>query len=458
VSPAFTRSTDDPPTRRTRAGRRRAALVAPLVAVLVAGAVVSGIGVPGFRSTTTVTARADSGDEFRQAEALRQQATARAGQLTDAQAKLSALSDAANAALSADALARDQLAQAKTALVAAQAEQDAAQQRLKTYAMQAYMEGPGSELANAMTVISSKPSEIGFNTAVLDRISDVRNTALVTAQEARTKVAAAEQAAETSQTVAETTKKQADAAFAAQQTQVTQIAADKDRLFQQADATQQQAIVLKQQEDEAARQAELAREAAARAAVEAAMRAQAEADALANNALAASAGTAKSSGSSDTSSSLGSGGSLVGASGGTPSCDASVDFSKYANGQLPFAALCPLYGYSYHVLRPDAAAAFNKLSHAYEAEFGHPIVVTDSYRSYGAQVICRQTKGELCAVPGTSNHGYARAVDLGDGVNSFTSDTFAWMKQNAPKYGWFHPSWAEASGAKPEPWHWEYNG
>jgi D-alanyl-D-alanine carboxypeptidase-like protein len=137
---------------------------------------------------------------------------------------------------------------------------------------------------------------------------------------------------------------------------------------------------------------------------------------------------------------------------------AGADLSGYPNGQIPRAALCPLWGAEWHVLRADAAAAFNAMSKAYAAQFGRPILVTDSYRSYEMQVACRRAKGDLCATPGTSNHGWGTAVDLGDGVNSFNTVTHQWMRQNAPRFGWFHPSWAEPGGSKPEPWHWEFGG
>lgn len=134
------------------------------------------------------------------------------------------------------------------------------------------------------------------------------------------------------------------------------------------------------------------------------------------------------------------------------------DVSSYPNGAIPVQSLCPLWGADWHVLRADAAAGFNAMSKAYAQQFGRPIMVTDSYRTYEAQVACRAQKGNLCADPGTSNHGWGTAVDLGDGVQSFTSDTHAWLKANAPRFGWFHPSWAEPGGSKPEPWHWEFAG
>jgi hypothetical protein len=141
---------------------------------------------------------------------------------------------------------------------------------------------------------------------------------------------------------------------------------------------------------------------------------------------------------------------------GDGSCGAST--AGYANGRIPRSALCSLWGASWHVLRADAAGAFNRMSKAYAAHFGRPICVTDSYRSYEMQVDVHRRKPGITAIPGTSNHGWGTAVDLCDGVNSFSSDTHAWMRRNAPSYGWFHPGWAEPGGSRPEPWHWEYGG
>ena len=134
------------------------------------------------------------------------------------------------------------------------------------------------------------------------------------------------------------------------------------------------------------------------------------------------------------------------------------DVSRYANGAIPAAALCPLWGAPGHLQRADAAAAFNRLSEAYAGTFGEPLCVTDSYRSYEAQVQVRAAKPHLAAVPGTSNHGWGTAVDLCGGVQTVGSAQHQWMRVNAPMYGWFLPSWAQPGGSKPEPWHWEFGG
>ena len=134
------------------------------------------------------------------------------------------------------------------------------------------------------------------------------------------------------------------------------------------------------------------------------------------------------------------------------------DLRGYPNGMLPTDALCPLWGTGGEVLRADAAAAFDAMSHDYAAQFATPICVTDSYRSYDAQVAVALTRPTLAAQPGTSNHGWGVAVDLCDGIERFDSPAHAWMLANAVRFGWFHPAWAEPTGSKPEAWHWEYAG
>ena len=132
------------------------------------------------------------------------------------------------------------------------------------------------------------------------------------------------------------------------------------------------------------------------------------------------------------------------------------ELKGFPNGTLPTAALCPLWGTSGQLLRADAAASFDAMSKAYGAQFGEPLCVTDSYRSFPEQVAVRAAKPTLAAVPGTSNHGWGVAVDLCGGIESFGTPQHAWMMANSMAYGWFLPGWAQAGGSKPEPWHWEF--
>ncbi len=134
------------------------------------------------------------------------------------------------------------------------------------------------------------------------------------------------------------------------------------------------------------------------------------------------------------------------------------DSATYPNGLFPGSALCPVWGAPGEQLSPRAAAAFSAMSQAYAAQTGTPLCITDSYRSYAQQISVKASRGRFAATPGTSRHGLGRAVDLCGGVDDFGSAAHHWMRQNAPLYGWFHPSWAEAGGSLPEPWHWEYAG
>jgi hypothetical protein len=138
-----------------------------------------------------------------------------------------------------------------------------------------------------------------------------------------------------------------------------------------------------------------------------------------------------------------------------PNCPGG-DISIYPNGQIPESLLCPLIGAPGHLLRADAAYAFNQMSLAYAAEFGAPICVTDSYRDLAGQIAVKAAKPGLAARPGTSRHGLGRAVDLCGGIQSFGTAQHVWMQQHAPEYGWYDPLWARADGSKPEPWHFQY--
>ena len=146
---------------------------------------------------------------------------------------------------------------------------------------------------------------------------------------------------------------------------------------------------------------------------------------------------------------------LSSASGGTACTGGST--AGQANGNLDPGSLCPLWSAPGERLRSDAAAAFNRLSHFHAATVGNALCVTDSYRSYSEQVSVYQRKPGLAAIPGTSEHGWGLAVDFCGGIQESGSAAFAWMKANAGRFGFFHPSWAEPSGNRPEPWHWEFN-
>ncbi|ABK52360.1 peptidase M15B and M15C, D,D-carboxypeptidase VanY/endolysins [Acidothermus cellulolyticus 11B] len=140
-----------------------------------------------------------------------------------------------------------------------------------------------------------------------------------------------------------------------------------------------------------------------------------------------------------------------------PPCDVQGPYPPgpwggYANGLIPASALCPIIGGG--LLRPDAAVAFNRMTQAYRQAFGTYLCVNASYRPYADQVRLFRIQPSLSAVPGTSNHGWGEAVDLGCGVQNYGSPQFRWMVAHAGEFGWVHPAWANHSPF--EPWHWEF--
>ncbi|MCB7135974.1 M15 family metallopeptidase [Cellulosimicrobium marinum] len=132
--------------------------------------------------------------------------------------------------------------------------------------------------------------------------------------------------------------------------------------------------------------------------------------------------------------------------------------ADYENGRIPADVLCDLSFAPGQSLRCDAAEQLEALAAEFEKEFGHALPITDSYRSYEDQVRLKAMKPYLAAVPGTSQHGWGLAIDVGGSVPSGRSAEYVWMRLHAPDYGWDNPAWARPGGVKPEPWHFEFFG
>ena len=135
------------------------------------------------------------------------------------------------------------------------------------------------------------------------------------------------------------------------------------------------------------------------------------------------------------------------------------DLSGYENGKIPTSALCAISWQTVDHLRCDAAARLEALNKAYKARYGANICVNDAYRSYAKQVALYEELGpNVAAVPGTSNHGWGIAVDLGCGVGIFGNARHVWFAVNAPKYGFTQPEWALLGSSRAEAWHWQFFG
>lgn len=123
------------------------------------------------------------------------------------------------------------------------------------------------------------------------------------------------------------------------------------------------------------------------------------------------------------------------------------ELAVYGNGKVPRTALQEV-GTTGHRLWAPAGQALESLMAA-AARDGVQIGITDSYRSYEAQVDVAErkglyTQGGLAAVPGTSAHGWGLAVDL-----DLDAKAQAWMRTNGERFGFVEDT-------PREPWHWVY--
>jgi hypothetical protein len=91
-----------------------------------------------------------------------------------------------------------------------------------------------------------------------------------------------------------------------------------------------------------------------------------------------------------------------------------------------------------------------------------PPRLTSCYRDIDMQqwwrdYYCGQGSCGMAAVPGTSVHGWGRAVDFEEGGQelAFDMNGYQWLVGHASSFGFVQPGWAGPSGTAPEPWHWE---
>ncbi|MBF4574551.1 D-alanyl-D-alanine carboxypeptidase family protein [Frondihabitans sp. VKM Ac-2883] len=144
----------------------------------------------------------------------------------------------------------------------------------------------------------------------------------------------------------------------------------------------------------------------------------------------------------------------------------------YTNGKIPLSKLIAIpNGY----LRIDAAAGYGSMNKAFKKKFGKELGVSEGYRSYDKQVSIwnaryvkhskkvansvayagkywtKKKNVSVAAVPGTSVHGWALAVDLNSGVQTAGSAQKRWADKYGPKYGW-----KPVGNNFGEPWHFEF--
>lgn len=147
------------------------------------------------------------------------------------------------------------------------------------------------------------------------------------------------------------------------------------------------------------------------------------------------------------------------------------------NGGLSNSQLTDLKTAPGEELERRAAASWDRMHGAMRTKHGWKMGLTDSYRSLADQrsVFLSRYKphksgsgpfgdvrwyngtryarvsGSPAAIPGTSNHGLGKAIDV-SGVGGFKSTRYRWLTEMAPHYGWSNNAGKKIG----EAWHWEY--
>lgn|GEM_PF-6770934 len=119
----------------------------------------------------------------------------------------------------------------------------------------------------------------------------------------------------------------------------------------------------------------------------------------------------------------------------------------YSNGRIPTEVLTRIQyqGVNYWVwstnpadgaldgvyLEPSCAVALLAMLKLYHDQTGDYLPVNEGYRTYDGQVYWKKQDSRN-ATPGQSNHGWAKAVDMGD---TLTLAQYNWIHANGPAFG-----------------------
>lgn len=152
-----------------------------------------------------------------------------------------------------------------------------------------------------------------------------------------------------------------------------------------------------------------------------------------------------------------------------------VKSSDYAqvNGRAPAVDLCAVPSTMTTDWEPTtpryldctAVVSLKQMNAAFKAKFGYDLAINEGYRDLPKQNYFFTMWGyPRAAHPGTSNHGFGTAIDLGKPLGMtrnpwvFGSPADVWLTQNGPEYGWDRPDYLDKTGNNPEFWHYNYVG
>lgn len=135
------------------------------------------------------------------------------------------------------------------------------------------------------------------------------------------------------------------------------------------------------------------------------------------------------------------------------------------NGQAPADALSLLPGFngdgSPHTAPHVTAASYARIRDGMIGAGLGDLLPTDGWSCYRDRAAQQHMIDiGLSTIPvGQSIHGEwsdGSAVDFA-GLGGFGAPRHDWLRSHGGAHGWVQPSWAQAGGSLPEPWHWEYD-
>ncbi len=151
---------------------------------------------------------------------------------------------------------------------------------------------------------------------------------------------------------------------------------------------------------------------------------------------------------------------IVGVALATTACLGPAPAGGLQNGRLPDSVLQTINP-NCQIWKPAASSLLIMIAYAHAD--GVELTPESCYRSYADQVAvrdhwCSLGLCQFAAVPGTSVHGWGKAVDFADqnGELTFSSVGYVWLAGHAGAFCFMHPAWAQPTGSAPEPWHWEW--